>query len=376
MTKDNYVTELGSFLFPEEETTDANNTDGGALIETPKRIKLISRGQGDLKTRYRPQKLEELAPTCSIEQLRNLIDNTKSSQVFLLEGKTGTGKTTSARILAKASICNDKNKNNKPCLECESCLSFNDAGANYDVMEINVADRRKIENARELIDEMRYRPSMLSKKIYILDEVQQYTPDAQQVLLTELEKPAPHILVYLCTTDVQDLNKALVDRACRITFSGISPFDARQIIDCVLVAERSEATDEIKDSFYVKSRGSVRALLNNIQSYIEGGYSPDLFTEDETSIEVRNLAKAILESDWSSLSAMLKRPNVRKDPESLRLGLESYLRAVLLAKLSSQDAVAVGNQMYKFAESLRHENSSLGAYNKFVLQCLRACASK
>lgn len=370
------VAELGSFLFGEEDSSPADNTQKKAKKQqeesgpsVPKFVSLIARGQGDLKTKYRPRRLDELVPTCSLPQLKNIIDK-PTSQIYLFEGKTGTGKTTCARIIGRASVCKAKTTDEKPCLECSYCHEFDQINS-YDVTEMNVADKRKIEDMRKLIEEFRYKPAILPKKIYILDEVQQLTPDAQQLLLTELENPPPYILIFLCTTDIQDLNKALVDRASRITFSDIKPYDARLVIDCVLAAEGKEADNDTKDSFYIKSRGSVRALLNNIQSFLEGGYSPDIFPEDEASAEVKNLAKAVLEADWSTLSALLKRPNVRKNPEELRLGLESYLRTVLLSKQNLSEASALGNQILRLSEPLRENHVS--NYNKFVLQCLRAC---
>ena len=94
-------------------------------------------GLGVWREKYRPQKLEELVPTCSIEQLRNQLDNPNASHVFLFEGKSGTGKTTAARIMARASVCLADNTYDKPCLSCKNCKSYDKS---FDKLEINTAE--------------------------------------------------------------------------------------------------------------------------------------------------------------------------------------------------------------------------------------------
>ena len=325
---------------------------------------LVSRGTGDLKTRYRPQKLSELAPTCSIEQLKKLIGNQNSSQVFLFEGNTGSGKTTCARMIAKANVCLSEGE--KPCLACKHCQGFDQ---NWDVTEINIADQRKIENVRDLIQEMAYLPQFLGKKIYILDEVQQLTPEAQQVLLKLLEEPPSYLWVFLCTTNKKDLNKALVDRASTINFRPLSALDAGYIIDQVIANEKREPVPlELKTSFYDNCHGSVRALLNNIQSYLEGGYDPNFREEEELTGDTRSLALALLDKNWTKVAACLKSPIFRTQTEAQRIAVESYLRGMLLRSPDSLERV--GPIFESLHGTLITEPMP---YNGLVLKCLRAC---
>lgn len=331
---------------------------------------LRARGTGPFREKYRPQTLSEIIPTCSVEQIRNQIDNPNASQIYLFEGLTGTGKTTTARILARALNCLDNNTFNKPCLECENCKSYDKS---FDKIELNAANQNKVEDIRKLVEDMRYAPTVYDKKIYILDEVQRLTSAAQQVLLTELEEPHSHLIVILCTTDVKDITKALVDRACRVTFTGLTPENARAAILQVLKHEGlKDVDDDLITSFYVKSRGSVRALLNNIQAHSQNGFDPDLWEEDEATPEVRAFFAAISKSNWPALVKLLKKYNVRKDAESLRFGLENFLRGVILKCGSITEASLHGQALMRMQGSLLEERSA-AAYNSFVLKCLRAC---
>lgn len=348
-----------------EKTSLSNILKGNTApseVVKPNDFTLIPRGAGDLKTRYRPQKIEELAPTCSLTQLKNLIDDPNASQVYLFEGKTGTGKTTCARIIAKASICLSKNKADKPCLKCEACLSFEDE---LDVIEIDAADYNKVDNARELVKDMRYLPQILKKKIYILDEVQRFTPEAQDVLLKTLEEPPPYLLVFLCTTDKKDLKQTLIDRALTLTFNEIKPKDAQTIINQVTVGKEIDQT--VKVELFKNSHGSVRALLNNIQTYLQGGEL--VSDESEETAEMKQIASCLMKGDWASLSSILKQPSMKKDCEQLRISLENYFRAILLNKTTPDKQI--GKILQEISGTLIHQ-PSYTHYNMLVLKCFNA----
>lgn len=335
-------------------------------------FRLVPRGQGPFREKYRPQRINEIVPTCSIELLRNQISNPNGSQIFLLEGNSGVGKTSCARILARANICEATNALEKPCLTCEMCKQFD---RSFDVTEMNAANQNKVEDIRNLVDnDMRYGPSLYKKKIYILDEVQRLTDAAQQVLLTELEEPHSYLLVFLCTTDIKEINKALVDRACRISFSKLTSAHARLIIQQVAKHEKLQIPEDLFENLFLQSKGSVRALLNNIQAFSQNGYNAQVWPEDETNVEVNTLYKLIIGGDWSALAKALSKPEIRKDPDSLRAGLENYVRAVMLNTPNLNDATKLGNVMMRIQGSTKMESPVI-QYNDLVLKCLRACAA-
>lgn len=359
--------ELDSLFGDSELLSEDNKFDPSGYS-----FQLKSRGASAFREKYRPQTFEEIAPTCSIEQLRNQVDNPGASKIFLMEGRSGTGKTTCAKILAKALVCMDDNSFNKPCLECKNCKRLEKSC--IDLLEMNTADKNKVDDMRNLVVDMHTMPAVLGRKIYILDEVQRLTKDAQQVLLTALEDPYAHLLVIMCTTDVSKINKALVDRSCRITFSDLKPKNALEIIEQVFKNEGITAEDSIKENLFYRSQGSVRALLNNIQAYAEKGFDPDIEELDEAPAEVLALFKHITSGKWDALATLLKKPNVRHDCEKLRSGLENYFRVVILNKNMSE-AIQYGNALVKLTGSLLEgETTATSMYNNFVIKCLRACA--
>jgi DNA polymerase III subunit gamma/tau len=366
------LTELNS-LFAEDGGPSEEFKPNDFTFRLKPRTKVNKEGKiGPYREKYRPQRFNEIVPTCSVEQLRNQVDNPGASQIFLMEGRSGTGKTTCARILARALVCSTDNTYEKPCLECKNCKEFDKNP--IDLLEINTADKNKVDDIRNLVVDMNTMCAHFPKKVYILDEVQRLTKDAQQVLLTELEEPHRHLVVFLCTTDVSKINKALVDRSCRITFSDLETQHARDIIDQIFKYENLSASDEVKESLFFQAGGSIRALLNNIQAYSEKGFNPSNWAEDETSAEVKTLYKAITGGDWGELSMLLAKPNTRKDSEGLRMGLENYFRFIMLKKQNIDEAAKLGSGLMRISGSLiNSDTSSISMYNNFVLKCLRAC---
>lgn len=328
-------------------------------------FKLVSRGEGDLKTRYRPQTLAEVVPTCSIKRLKAAVNDPNSSRVFLFEGESGTGKTTCARILARTAIC--EAEKDRPCLECGRCKNLT---RSMDFSELNIADLRKIDDIRDIVEGMRYLPMELGKKVYILDEVHQLTPASQQLLLKVLEEPPKEALIFLCTTEKKGLKRTLLDRATTIPFKRISKSQTANVVKQILGAEGREVPDEdTLASFHTRSDGSVRALLNRLQEFLEGDY--DAEAEDvETPGDIRELAKALMDRRWADVANILKQDYIKKSPESARIAVTCYLRAVCLNKSTARDTVPAARALDALTGALTEE-ASAGQYNELVVRCIR-----
>jgi DNA polymerase III subunit gamma/tau len=334
-------------------------------------FKLVARGKGPFRTKYRPQKLSELVPTCSLELLKNQIDNPGSSQIYLFEGKTGTGKTTCARILAKASACLADNSLSKPCLTCKNCQNYEKS---YDKIELNAANQNKVDDIRQLVEDMRYSPSAFPKKIYILDEVQRCTDAGQQVLLAEVEEPYPYLLIFLCTTDIKNINKALVDRACRITFNSLLPSQSGEIIRQITKKEGLTILEDDYEKFHHYSNGSVRALLNLLENYKDNGNKIDFSLLEEQGVpgEVKNIFKLIKEGEWEKLLFILNNFKTKKNAETLRIGMQNYIRGTILRTEDISEATI-------YAKVLEEMNKPpvgdtvYDKYNNFVVRCTKTC---
>lgn len=332
--------------------------------------KLKKRPGKDLKSSYRPMRLDEAVPTFPLTRVQQLCENGAKGQVFLFEGPTGVGKTTCARIVAAAAVCPNRTAAG-PCLQddCEGCYFLNGG----DIEEINAADFRKIEDARELVKQFRYRPLRLNKRIFILDEVHQVTKDAQQVLLKLFEEPPEHVLVFMCTTETKNMKKTLIDRALTVRFREMTDTQARTIITQILEQEEKELDEAIWNELITRSMGSVRALLNGVEAALAGDYDSMTWTE-EGPPEVRTLASALMNQDWNAARKVLKDLETDK-AESVRIGVENYLRAVTLNQKTVDAALKSAIPM-KYIVGTLVDEPKISQYNQLVQRCLRACYRK
>lgn len=335
-------------------------------------FKLTPRGSGDFKTRYRPMTLGEVVPTAPIRLLKSIVVGDTGAQVFMFEGLTGTGKTTTARILSRAFVCESQDKT-KPCLECEPCKKLEMCG---DFVELNIANQRGIDDMRQLIDEMKMSPFFLKHRIYILDEVHQLSPHAQQILLKALEEPPSHVYIFMCTTDTSKLNRMLRSRTMTVKFKRISRQQANRVIDQIVSYESLEEPDaDTKLKLWQQADGSVRDLMNIIQQYSNGTLDLDEDVSDTgISPDAKALARALIDKDWRKTSELLKTNTIKSSPESIRIGVCSYLRAICLNQKSINSVSFAAGPLGLLIDELT--GSSITQYNELVLKCMRACYKK
>lgn len=169
---------------------------------------------------YRPQKISELDSEVVRENLTSIFSKKSSIHAFLLTGPKGLGKTSTARIIAKVINCvGRKDKSTiEPCNKCEQCVSITN-GSNLDILEIDGASNRGIDEIRDLREKIRLAPFKASKKIYIIDEVHMLTTEAFNALLKTLEEPPAHAVFILCTTEAQKVPATIASRCFRINFT-------------------------------------------------------------------------------------------------------------------------------------------------------------
>ncbi|MEG4602605.1 DNA polymerase III subunit gamma/tau, partial [Microcoleus sp. F6_B3] len=176
-----------------------------------------------LHLKYRPKNLQELVGQDTIKTtLTNAITSDKIAQAYLFTGPRGTGKTSTARILAKSLNClNSKKPTATPCGECSSCKTI-DSCSSLDVTEIDAASHNGVDDARELIQHSNFAPAMSRYRIWILDECHQLSTSAQNALLKCLEEPPAHVVFILCTTEAHKVLPTIISRCQTFNFRALS----------------------------------------------------------------------------------------------------------------------------------------------------------
>lgn len=255
-----------------------------------------------LARRYRPSRFEDCVGQQHVAQaLRNAIQTGRVAHAYLFCGSRGVGKTSMARIFAKALNCIDGPTTN-PCGVCESCLAIA-AGSDLDVIEIDGASNRGIEEIRELRQGVAYRPSRSRYKIYIIDEVHMLTKEAFNALLKTLEEPPAHVKFIFATTEAQKIPITILSRCQRYDFAGIGLDQIAQRLAEIVQAEGMTAEPEAVELIARRARGSMRdsqSLLDQVLAFAGGELTAQkvhqlLGTAGEE--RVLALAEAILTQD-------------------------------------------------------------------------------
>ncbi len=175
-----------------------------------------------LYRKYRPQTFSDVVGQEHItETLKNELSAGRTVHAYLFTGSRGTGKTSCAKILAKAVNCLNPAVGD-PCLECESCLSIA-GGENTDIVEIDAASNNSVDSIRELRERVAFAPSASKYRVYIIDEVHMLSDSAFNALLKTLEEPPPHVIFILATTEVRRLPATILSRCQRFDFRRIDP---------------------------------------------------------------------------------------------------------------------------------------------------------
>ena len=196
---------------------------------------------------YRPQKFDAVVGQKPLLQtIKNAIKENKIAHAYLFSGPRGTGKTSMAKLLAKALNCECNDNTNRPCNVCENCQSINE-GTHPDVIELDAASNNGVDEVRDIIDKVKYAPIMGKYKVYIIDEVHMMTPGAFNALLKTLEEPPAHVIFILATTDVHKVLPTIVSRCQRFDFTRVSKLDMKKRIEDILNNENIEYTSEVID---------------------------------------------------------------------------------------------------------------------------------
>ena len=297
-----------------------------------------------LSLKWRPQTFADLVGQKHVSQtLINAFKKDRVAQAYALTGPRGVGKTTTARIIAKALNCKSL-QNFDPCNGCSNCKEISD-GRNIDVIEIDGASNRGIEEIRTLREQIKYPPMSSSYKVYIIDEVHMLTTQAFNALLRTLEEPPSHGKFILATTDAHKIPSTIISRCQRFDFRRISNNDIKDRLSMILDDEKIVSDSETLNAISMKADGSMRDALSLLDQVI--AYAGENISIDSVSIILGvipielyfSYSDAILYKDNESMIDILA--NLKKSGyplDDIIFGLNNHFRDLLISSAISKDS--------------------------------------
>ncbi len=228
-----------------------------------------------LARKYRPQTFEDLlGQDALVQTLTNAIKNNRLHHAYILTGIRGVGKTTTARLIAKALNCTGLDGKGgptiHPCGVCENCKAIA-AGRHIDVMELDAASRTGVDDIREILDGVRYKPTNARYKIYIIDEVHMLSKNAFNALLKTLEEPPSHVKFIFATTEIRKVPVTVLSRCQRFDLQRLSIEDLLKLFNKIIAAENLKAEDEALHMIAKAADGSARDSLSLLDQAISLG---------------------------------------------------------------------------------------------------------
>jgi len=224
-----------------------------------------------LYRRYRPKTFDEVIGQKAIVQtLINALKSNRVSHAYLFCGQRGTGKTTLARLLAKSVNCLSSTSY-EPCNECESCKEINE-GRSLDLIEIDAASNRGIDEIRSLKDGIRFAPVKSKYKVFIIDEVHMLTKEAFNALLKTLEEPPAHAIFILATTEPEKLPATIISRTQRFDFKKLTIKEIIERLKILAKGEKIKISDEAMREIAMSSEGSLRDAESLLDQLISLGH--------------------------------------------------------------------------------------------------------
>lgn len=331
-----------------------------------------------LALKYRPTSFKDLIGQKSVsETLSRALDSNKLAHAYLLSGLRGSGKTSTARILAKCMIC-DEGPTSKPCGVCDNCKSAN---SHMDIVEMDAASSRKIDDIRALIEQTKYKPAMARYKIFIIDEVHMLTKEAFNSLLKTLEEPPEYIKFILATTDPLKVPATILSRTQHFRFKKISTGDIKEHVINILDKEDVSYDESAIELIARSGNGSLRDTLNIVEQAIIfckgqinlkeasdmlGIVNPTIIEEIFKSINEKYRQKALetlkqvddyeSENIINEMIAYLKEKLLKGDPLFPLIHIERFFKilndAKLLLSINADDEFVLNLTTLKLCEAV------------------------
>ena len=285
--------------------------------------------------KYRPQTIEELDSKEVREKLHSVLESKSVSHAFLFTGPKGLGKTSTARIVAKSLNCEKKTKGVEPCNKCSQCISITN-GTNLDVLEIDGASNRGIDEIRDLREKIKLSPMSARKKVYVIDEVHMLTTEAFNALLKTLEEPPSHVVFILCTTELHKVPATIMSRCLQINFKKATEEELVRSFTRIIKREGLEAE---------------KPALRLIASLSDGSFRDGVKILEEISLIAKNkkITEELVQKNYSIASLQYKIAKMIKffEEKDTKNGLEIVLKLI-------NEGVDMGNFMQMLIETLHN----------------------
>lgn len=315
---------------------------------------------------HRPQLFESVIGQEHITKtIRNQIAAGKHAHAYLFSGPRGVGKTTTARIIAKAVNCTERKEGTaEPCDKCKSCEAIQ-SGSNMDVMEIDAASHTGVDNVREaIIDNARISPSSSKNKVFIIDEVHMLSTSAFNALLKTLEEPPKNVIFILATTELHKLPATIISRCQRFQFQSVSPEVMKAHLKAVAKEEKVKVDEDVLSKIASKSDGCVRDAVSLLEQAFATGEKHITSKEVELFLPVAlsehsvNFVSQTLSGNSAEAYALIEK--------MISEGVNSSAAVEEILEMSHALLRAVLTNSYQHAESL---------YSKSIVEGLKEIAS-